>query len=564
MGIYDALDKRNAKQGATSGGVFAGLDKKIAERARLAQVPAQKEALRQQGLPVSIRKDRAEPTLVGGMIRSIIRPVLDVATNVVQAGQTLTPEGAQEAPLSSSYMGKVTGLGAVDLTKGPWEKENLNTIIKSASTGAEIASYLNAAGVGKKTIAGLTKQGVLASKKTFAEWAVKNIPQLAKEGFGQGIAYTVGSQGREYADTGKPFSLGQAATDITTSTLGNVIIPTALQKVFGPKTLNILAARAGERALKDAEILGKKIPDVGTKFDNFKPNLTDTSFTNIPSVKPEIKIEPGARFITPEVTPKNQFEIRALAKKSFGDYVANEIDFMNKTKQEVTPSLMKKLETAWNKMHPEPIQEAIPKTPKVKETILDEVPTTSTKEIPTPETHKTEAPKTGKDYVPNWSKVDEETFTKDSENMFNDMKDELPKDFDYGTFQQWSKEVRSLDFDEVVDVAMGGKKKTPNTVPEGAYLSIMKNYADEVHDIQLAKKLADSNVISKGAQTTVAAKMAKKGNVSDALRDIKTSLMKKKGIDPEKFIKEEATLIKNIQKKFKEVTDEVINSLICK
>jgi hypothetical protein len=442
-------------------------------------IAQQKAELVKQGLPVSTRKDRVAPSFAGNIIRGAIKPLADVATQAVNLGQ-IALNKKETKPFSGSYLGNVEGLGKVDLTKSPWDEENLKTIIKSAATGAEIASYLSATGVGAKTIQGLTQRGVLANKKTFAEWVVKTIPGLAKEGLIQGTSYTLGSQGREYADTGKPFSAKQAVQDVTLGTLGNVAIPMALQKGLGTSTSKILGARAAERAAKEAEILGKKVPDVGTKFDNIKPktNILEDTFN-------------------PQETPRSTKPVMSF-------------DTTIPPKDTITPTV-------------------------AKEIPVTETPAT-VKEIPA------------------------EIITKDADNMVND----VPGDFDYGTFQEWSQGVRGLDMDEVINVAMGGEKTVPNTIPKNAYLSIAKNIANETGDVKLAQRLAMSNVASKGGQELVASKLTSTDNIVDALRDIRTSFMKKKGIKPEKLTQEESSLINNVKKTFKEIDDAIINSLICK
>lgn len=442
----------------------------LEKKQKIAQINTERQTRISQGQPVSIFKSRAEPSLVENLVSGIARPFEDIATNAINAGQVAV--GAKVTkPLSNKYQGEIKGLGEIDITKGPWDKDNLKTIIKSASTGAEIASYLNAAGVAEKTVAGLTAKGVLANKATFAEWAVKNIPALAKEGALQGIAYTAGSQGREYADTGKPFSAEQAAKDIALSTAGNVIIPTALRKVFsGDAKIN--AARVAERDAKNAAVLDRPIPPVGTKFDN-------------------------------------------LAQPTAGKITDNVFNPAEKT----TPEISFDLKT---------------KQPK-------------TKVAPT-------------ETIKNTIEITPQTIERDTSSLVND----LPEGLDYSTFKDWSTQVRSLPKDEIIRVAMGGRKTIPNTVPEGAYLSIAKNIAKETEDIKLAQKLADSNVISKDAQGLVASKMAQHGNVTDILRDIKTTFLKKKGITPEKFIAEQSSYLRNIKQKFKEIDDAIINNLICK
>lgn len=479
----------------------------LKNKQKLEAAKQEKENRTKAGLPISLKKDRAEPTAVGSLIRSVAKPLADVATQVVNVGRVAV--GKEYKEFNTKYLGKVKGLGQVDVSKGPWEKENLKVLLKSAATGAEIASYLNATGVAKKTIASLTAKGVLANKATFAEWVVKNIPSLAKEGFFQGIAYTLGSQGREYADTGKPFSTKQSIRDIAISTAGNVILPTVLRKTFGPKTSKILEARLAERVAKEREILGKKIPDVGVPSAKF---MTESNRTLPSPRKPgEIPIE------LPE------------------------------------PGIFESAE----KIRQIPKQELVTKTTKAKKTTPTIQPT---KETPTQGIPKKEG------YTPNFEmkgepyfKYSDETFTKDADKLAEEI-----EGLDYGTFKDWSKEIRNLDIDEITNVAMGGEKTTPNTIPANAYLSVLKNIAEETSDVKLAQKLAMSNVASKAGQELTSSRLAVTGNVTDTLRELKISQLKRKGVTPEKFIKEEKTLIKNIQKKFKEVTDDIINSLICK
>lgn len=506
MSVYQDYVKEKTKP--KKGSVYSSYLKEKQEQARIAQVPQEKARLVEKGLPTSVRKDRAAPTAVGNIVRGIVRPVADIIANVRNSNRVLV--GKEEKPVfKNKYLGDIKGLGKVDMTKSPFEKENLKTIIKSAATGAEIASYLNAAGVGKKTVADLTRRGVLASKKTFAEWAVKTMPSLAKEGFGQGIAYTLGTQGREYADTGKKFSGTQAVKDIATSTIGNVVIPTLLQKGFGTSTKKIMTARAGERALGDAKILGRNVPDAG-----------------VPSAK--FMTESGRTLPTPRKPGEIPIELPE-------------------------PGILKSAENLRKEMGQQPTYETF-----IKEKVKREISTKPIKETPQP---KVETPK---------MEVPVETMVKDAESIndsFGGAK------FESGTFENWSRDLRNMDLKEVKQVAMGGKKTVQNNIPENAYLSVMKNIADETGDVKLAQELAKSDVSSLAGQGLVSSKLAVWDNIVDSLRAVRQSRLKNVKVKSETLIKEQSALVGSIKSKIKEMTgilptkkemDNIINSLICK
>lgn len=434
------------------------------------RIDTEKADLRSKGLPVSVRDDRSAPTGGGEMLRGIIGLGADVLANARNAGRIIT--GQEEKPVfKSRYLGDVKGLGKFDFTKSPFEKENLKTLIKSASTGAEIASYLNATGVAKSTIANLTKQGVLASKKTFAEWAVKMMPELAKEGFGQGIAYTVGSQGREYAETSKPFSGKQAIIDVATSTLGNVVIPTALQKMFGKSTNKIMAARAAERVLSDTEILGRKIPDAGVPSAKY---MTESGRTLPAPRKPnEIPIEMPSP------------EIAASQRR------------LNEVPKVETPDFKAKVSEG--------------------ETVLDN--------------HYNNP-----DASPGSHKLYSET-------VYNDI---------------------TKDPERVRRIAMGSNEATTNGVPADAYYAIAKNEAVKSGDVQAIKDLANSNVGSISGQKLEANKLTQEGDIIDTLRDIKKARAKAVGVSEEAIKKQETTFVQKLKTSVKNLSDDIINDLICK
>jgi len=223
------------------------------------KVNTQKEVLKSKGLPISTRSDRAEPTVIGGLIRDSIKPFANIASNIIQAGQLLTTGKYSKNPLSNDYLGKVEGLGQADLSKMPFEKNNLKTIIKSVGTGAEIASYLGAGGAAKDVTTNIFKQPL----KQFIKSEGIN---LAKEGAIQGLSYSLGTQGQEFADTGKPLSLTKTLTDTAISSVLTPIIGAGVNKLFGKKLV------------KEGE---KVINPIINKVDEIAQNSLSKSTTSI-------------------------------------------------------------------------------------------------------------------------------------------------------------------------------------------------------------------------------------------------------------------------------------------
>lgn len=507
------------------------------------QIELEREELRKQGLAVGFNDRKAEPTTVGNYIRGVAKLGADVATNVVNTGQIAV--GAKETkPFSGGYLGKVEGLGKVDVSKSPFDKDNLKVIINSASTGAEIASYLTAGGVAKSTVTDLTKRGILASKKTFAEWVVTNFPKLAKEGFLQGVAYTAGSQGREYVASGKKPSIEQAVKDVALSTIGTIAVPAVVRGVFGTSSKKILTARETERAISDARILGRPIPEAGVPSAKFmqennrmlpsarKPGEIPIELPEKGILESQAKIR---QYEVPTPTPKTQPKVDAQGFRPVG-------------KDEILPNgYTTKMNTQTGEQMTNAPLKDIPSTPTPNPSIQSKI-----YDIP-PEIRQALPEK-------------ENIILKDVERMADEL-----EGFEPSSFVQFSQEIRKLDPEEIMNVAMGGEKKVQNTIPSNAYLSIAKNIAEETGNVKMIKELASSDVASKAGQGLVSSRMTTADNIVDDLRQVRLQKLRSKKIDEAKIIREQGTLIEKIQTKFKEVSkvtkqevDNIINSLICK
>jgi hypothetical protein len=550
----------------------------LANQRKTEEITTEKAQRIEQGLPTSVFSGRAEPNLAEKIAQGIVRPAADVLTNVENSLRAVA--GKEKLKVAKNkWLGDIKGLGEVDTSKSPFAKENLKVILNSASTGVELASYLTAGGVAKDTVAGLTARGVLASKNTFAEWVVTQFPKLAKEGFIQGLAYTAGSQGREYVASGTKPSLGQAVTDIGLSTIGSVAIPAVLQKTFGTSTKKILNARETERAIADARILGRKVPDVATKFDNApKPsagNILDNIFnptqTTIP---PNINTREGAFVETPIPKPKTQMEIRALANENKLDFIGQEIQALQRQNKKIPTNLQKQADAAWEKMHPVADTSKIktysvpvktkPKDLSYKQ-FLEEKAQTGT-----PAGTSSTTP-IGNTVPGNSAPKAENQLLKDVQKMADDFEGQNFEGFEPGNLAQFSQDIRKLDTEEIMNVAMGGKKTTDNLIPANAYLSVAKNIAEETGDIKMMKELASSNVASKTGQGLVSSKLTTTGNIVDDLRDVVLQKLRNKKLDETRLTQEQRVLFEKVKDRLVEYTkatkqeaDNIISSLICK
>lgn len=108
-----------------------------------------------------------EPTFAGKIIRETIKPLANVATNVVNAAQIAT--GNQETqPFSGDYLGEVKGLGKLDMTKG-FTEENIQTLKDSVKAGVDIGVLLGGgSGTGAVAKTGI-KEGIIQGAKAGAK-----------------------------------------------------------------------------------------------------------------------------------------------------------------------------------------------------------------------------------------------------------------------------------------------------------------------------------------------------------------------------------------------------------
>lgn len=545
------------------------------------KVTKEKQIRESKGLPVSVREDRAEPTALGSIVRSMIKPLANVATNIYQSGEVLANGKASEAPLSNKYLGKVEGLGQADFTEMPWSKKNLKVIAKSAGTGAEIASYLGAGGAAK----GVVKNVFAQPLKQFIK---KEGVNLVKEGAIQGLSYSLGTQGQTWADEGIPLSLKQTVIDTGLSTVITPIAGYGLNKLFGRRLPEILKDKNINNLLKDKnwgivtgtqeKLANKEFPQAFMHPDNIKANKNlyselvakygKKNVVELPSSKYE-GVEQGVSYFVKNLPEK---DAKNLGIKYGQESVLTNKGFVSSDGSWIQPSTgeMTVGKEAGNKVAYSELPTgqkfsmgiAEDRVPTVKPVTSTEVPNIETK-VPNVEQPIKEIPTQPK------VEVSPETLTNDAKQMSQDI-----EGFDEGTFKQWSQDLRSLPKDELMNVALGGDKTIKNTIPKTAYYSTLKNIAKETNDVNLSQMLANSPVRSKGGQELVANKLSQGENLVDDLIEIKKMRAKQVGISDTRYEKESQDLFNKIKTKIEtmkqqiptvqEIEDIISNNLICK
>lgn len=135
---------------------------------------------------------------------------------------------------------------------------------------------------------------------------------------------------------------------------------------------------------------------------------------------------------------------------------------------------------------------------------------------------------------------------------------QTPSKFRPGTFEYYNETISNdfnIDPKKVEDIALGLRNDTAQGVPADAYLSFLKNKADETLDVDLIEKLKQSEVASFSGQKLQANQLAKEGNIVDVTKDIEKTLMKNKGINQKALDKE----AKEIADRISEVFDSFKN-----
>lgn len=154
-----------------------------------------------------------EPTFAGKVIRETVRPLANVATNIVKAGDVATGGTGEVEPFSGKYLGEVKGLGKLDLTKGI-TPENIKVLKDSVKAGVDIGVLLGGgAGVGTVAKTGI-KKGIIQGAKVGAK-SGSVVGAISGAGTGLEEDATVGS-------TAKNIALGAGTGAVVGGAVGGV------------------------------------------------------------------------------------------------------------------------------------------------------------------------------------------------------------------------------------------------------------------------------------------------------------------------------------------------------
>jgi len=249
------------------------------------------------GSPESIQNSLNEmqakkPTLGGKIIRETVRPLANVATNVVNAGQIAL--GKEETkPFSGEYLGEVDGIGKLDMTKG-FTPENIDTLKRASKAGVDIGVLLAGGGGAGSTVKTGIKEGIIQGTKTGAKTGAI-VGGVSGAGTGLEEGATIGS-------TLKNTAMGIA---------GGAVVGGALGGVTG-------GVKPVVEAVKNAKVgiqkgAGNVLEKTGQKIQNtvIKPSIRD--------VKDGFKIENVSKYDVggslPETIAKTHTKMNSLVQE---------------------------------------------------------------------------------------------------------------------------------------------------------------------------------------------------------------------------------------------------------
>lgn len=441
-----------------------------------------------------------------------------------------------------------------------------------AGQGLNAASWLIGAGGAKTVVKGLTKTAELAAKKTFAEMAVKQIPELAKLGFKIGATSTFGKQLTDKAETGKPIDWNQAVKDIGVSTVITPLIGLGIAKLFGTKASKILEAR---QALRDSEIVANRVKaeamPIGTKFDNVsKPsagNILDNTFNpKVETNTSNINTKGGAFVPTPKAVPSNPLENRAILNANKNDFIGQEIQGLQRQGKKIPSNLQKQASKVWDKMHPvaDTSKVGIPLKSGVKNKGLNETPVLET-------------PSTGtKTEVPTQPQVDTNTpeFKQKVKENFDILNEQRPEEFNAKTNELYANKYaldRTANPTFVERVALGLEIHPEGAAFTDAYNALLSNEASKTGNVDLIDKLSDVKIGSISGQKLQANSMRVQDGAVDIIRKIKDGKFNELPNAVKNIFNKETTVGKNILSKelnstpivTRDVISKIARSLIC-
>lgn len=344
--------------------------------------------------------------------------------------------------------------------------------------------------------------------KTFAEQKTKGEIGMRGQSMGEGVYSTKNPQYWEsqlaYEQNGKtPTNLylvkikngsksGMLESGNESQTLNKpneIIVVKKILTNNEDKPLDIGLAES----MRDKQIL----TDIWNKAQEIKPEVKS----------PLINIKKGAFVPTPKAIPTTPLEVRASKFTTKEEFIGNEIQFLNRTKQKVPTNIQEKLSKTWDNAHapiPEsPLGSVTKSTPQTK--VPTETPSVKTTTAPTVDVNTPEFQ------------------TKFQENL-NTLKEQKPE-----IFHEQTNELHAKAFTEdlIKDSSLTEAYATGRiTHPQGAayndaYNVLLKNEADKTGNVDLIDRLSDYTMASVSGQKLQAQSMRIKDGVTDIVQKIK-------------------------------------------
>jgi len=250
----------------------------------LATPQTHREDLLAQGQPVSVNPAKAEPSIMGSLIRSTVKPFAQVGTSLLNIGQTLTGAPTTE-PFSSDYLGKVEPVGkGFDVTKG-LTKENVGAIGSAVGTGLSLGTTLGGGGSAERG----AQKAVEGLK--FTTPVTSQIAKGALQGSIMGTAGSVGtalSEKQPASEVGKAGLFGAVSGGLLGGILGAAggilskkagITPktqTMVQEAVEKNYIDDLSKSASGRKILAEQEVGRNLATKAGIYPSVKNGLYDS------------------------------------------------------------------------------------------------------------------------------------------------------------------------------------------------------------------------------------------------------------------------------------------------
>lgn len=222
--------------------------------AQATSVDQQRTNMEAQGQPVSVNPNKTGPSFVGGLIREPLKLGAELATNVINAGQTALGAPTTQ-PFSGKYLGEVKPIGQ-EGTFGQKLKE-------TAGKGLEAASYVVGGGEAGAGVKALQEGSMLA----------KPLLRTALKGVGEGSA--IGTLAGAGGELQKP-----------DSTLGSTLVQGGIGGLLGGATGGILGAGG---SLLEKSGIAKGLFGNSERINNAKKDLYNAYQEGMGTRQKEIK-----------------------------------------------------------------------------------------------------------------------------------------------------------------------------------------------------------------------------------------------------------------------------------